>query len=219
MNLAMSEAIVPQAISRVPDLFCELSQANVSIRNLCSNMSMQTETARLASLYADKVNHAIAEYELSDQSGIQTFGAELRKMVKEFGLAVHETMHHSKVCPHEDNRDGELLIPIAVWRLLLMITRKGWSHLECALALACGIPSNSEGDRWKAKAMKLADQSDGLLAPYRPELLQLATAAGSHTTAVLRLLEYCATRKVPCPKMTISTSSAKTGSLVRPKFW
>ena len=119
---------------------------------------MKTETARLAHMYADKVNKMIADYEASDQSGIQTFGAELRKTIKGFGLAKQETMHHSKVCPHEDNRDGELLIPIAVWKLLLMITRKGWSPLECSLALACGIPSNEEGDRWKAKAMQLAEQ-------------------------------------------------------------
>ena len=160
---------------------------------------MKTETARLAHMYADKVNKMIADYEASDQSGIQTFGAELRKMIKGVGLAKQEMMHHSKVCPHEDNRDGELLIPIAVWKLLLMITRKGWSPLECSLALACGIPSNEEGDRWKAKAMQLADKSDGLLAPYLPELLSLATAAGSHTTAALRLLDYSGTHKVPCP--------------------
>ena len=160
---------------------------------------MKTETSRLAHLYADKVNKMITDYEASDQSGIQTFGAELRKVIKGFGLAKQETMHHSKVCPHEDNRDGELLIPIAVWKLLLMITRKGWSPLECSLALAGGIPSNEEGDRWKGKAMQLADKSDGLLAPYLPELLQLATAAGSHTTAALRLLDHCGTHKVPCP--------------------
>ena len=84
-------------------------------------------------------------------------------------------------------------------KLLLKIIRKGWSYIECDKALSCGIPNNADGDRWKAKAMRLAGQSDGLLPPYLPERLTAATAAGSHTTGVLRLLDWAGTHQIPCP--------------------
>ena len=161
--------------------------------------TMQTETAKLAASFAGVVNKEIEEFEKSDQSGIQAFGAKLRKMIMDAKLASKEWIHHSQVCPHEDNRDGELLIPIEVWKLLLKIIRKGWSYIECDKALSCGIPNNADGDRWKAKAMRLAGQSDGLLPPYLPERLTTATAAGSHTTGVLRLLDWAGTHQIPCP--------------------
>lgn len=161
--------------------------------------TMQTETARVAMLFSVTVNKAIDDFEKSDQTGIQAFGAALRKMIAEAKLGSQEWIHFSQVCPHEDNRDGELLIPIEVWKLLLKITRKGWSYIECDKALSCGIPNNTDGDRWKGKAMKLAMQADGLLPPYLPERLTAATAAGSHTTAVLRLLDWAGTHQIPCP--------------------
>ena len=49
------------------------------------------------------------------------------------------------------------------------------------------------------KAMMLAKRSDGMIAPYQPELLTTATAAGSHTTAVLQLINFCKDHKVRCP--------------------
>jgi hypothetical protein len=161
--------------------------------------TMLTDTAKLAMAFAGKVNTAIEDFEKSDQTGIQAFGASLRKMIAEAKLGKHEWIHFSQVCPHEDNRDGELLIPIEVWKLLLKIIRKGWSYIECDKSLTCGIPTNADGDRWKFKAMRLAQQSDGLLPPYLPERLTAASAAGSHTTAVLRLLHWAGEFNIPCP--------------------
>ena len=160
---------------------------------------MQTNMQSMAAEHSQKINKLIDEFEKGDQSGIQAFGAQLREIVTNAGLAAKVRIHHSQLCPHEDNRDGELLIPIAVWQLLLKISRKGWSSIECSLALSCGIPPNDVGERWKAKAMRLHARSDGLLPPYAPELLTAATAAGSHTTAVLRLLDWAEKVKVPCP--------------------
>ena len=73
-----------------------------------------TQTQNLAHKLADKVNAEIVKFEVSDQSGIQAFGAFLRKIIADGSLGTKERIHHSQVCPHEDNRDGELIIPIAV---------------------------------------------------------------------------------------------------------
>ena len=83
-------------------------------------MSM-TESQRLANTHAPALNTLISEYRAKAEQGIQAFGAELREKLEEFGLGSKQVVHHSKLCPHEDNRDGELLIPIAVWQLMLKI--------------------------------------------------------------------------------------------------
>ena len=164
-------------------------------------MHMVTETERLAAVHSPTLCAMLAKFTKEGEQGIQAFGAELRQTLETMGLVTRTMIFHAHVCPHEDNRDGELLIPIAVWRLLQKILRKGWSDIECALALSCGIPPppSMDGERWKTKAVNLAQQADGLLPPYQPELLTAATAAGSHTTAVLRLLAYAETHKVKCP--------------------
>ena len=160
-----------------------------------------TETQRLAEMHGKTIQKMIEAYTAEGEQGIQAFGAELRRALEGMGLVSKMPIHHSQVCPHEDNRDGELLIPIAVWRLAQKILRKEWSDIECALALSCGIPPPpaAEGEQWKTKAVNLARQADGLLPPYQPELLTAATAAGSHTTAVLRLLSYAEHHRVKCP--------------------
>ena len=177
----------------------------------------QTETQNLAHKLADKVNTEIVKFEASDQSGIQAFGAFLRKFIGEGGLGKKETIHHSQVCPHEDNRDGELIIPIAVWVLLLKICRRGWSWLECDKALSCGIPPNANGERWKAKAVELALKSDGLIPPYLPERLCASTGAGSHTTCVWRLLMWAGEAQVKCPDPQYQVLCDEQGFLSREK--
>ena len=75
---------------------------------------MQTTMQSMAAEHSQKINKLIDEFEKGDQSGIQAFGAQLREIVTNAGLAAKVRIHHSQLCPHEDNRDGELLIPIAV---------------------------------------------------------------------------------------------------------
>jgi hypothetical protein len=162
--------------------------------SIASNKSMQ-----LAMKESNNINLKITEFNDGSREGIAAFGSDIRQLILETGLAKKKSIHFSEVCPHEDNRDGELLVPIRVWVLLLKISQKGWSDAECALALTCAIPSSPVGDQWKAKAMLLAQNADGLLAPYQPELLTAASAAGSHTTAVLQLLDYAASNNVKCP--------------------
>ena len=150
--------------------------------------SFVSESAQKAFQHAPTVNAMIKAFEDgSYASGIQAFGAEMRALLVQMGLAEEgKPIHYNEVAPHEDNRDGELLIPIGVWNLLSMLVEKGWNELETKLALTCGIPPNTDGERWKAKAVALAEASDGMLCPYKPEVLTAVSAAGSHTTAALR---------------------------------
>ena len=65
----------------------------------------------------------------------------------------------------------------------MKLSEKWWNDLEKKLALTCGIPPNADVDRWKAKVIALSDGSDGMLAPYKSEVLTAVSAAGSHKTA------------------------------------
>ncbi len=82
-------------------------------------------------------------------------------------------------------REGHL-IPIDVHDLLLCICNSGWSWKECAGALASEIPASEMGQQWRAANQQLAEKSDGFLAPYNPDLLEILTGRGSHTTAAVR---------------------------------
>ena len=126
-----------------------------------------SESAKLAFQHAPQVNGLIKQFDDgSYPSGIQAFGAEMRALIVKLGLAEEgKPIHFNEVAPHEDNRDGEGLIPIAVWNLLALLVEKGWNELETKLALTCGIPLNADGERWKAKAVALAAASDGMISP------------------------------------------------------
>jgi hypothetical protein len=161
---------------------------------LFSNLSQE-----LAEQHAPRINKMIDEFNAGNRQGIAAFGSDIRDLLKQLKLASKKWIAVAEVIPHEHNRDGELLTPIRVWTLLLKISQKGWSYAECALALTCGVPQDENGDRWKAKAIVLAKNSDGLIAPYQPENVTAASAAGSHTTAVLQLLAHAKNNKVACP--------------------
>ena len=160
--------------------------------------SKLTQTDELADRHALKINAMINDFEASGSGQVQAFGSALRQLLKDAGLATQEHVMYIKLIPHPDNREGELLIPIGVWNLLMKIVEKGWSWFESQLALCCMIPPASH-DAWCTKAVKLTKDSDGLLAPYRVEDVTDATAAGSHTTAVLQLVHYSGTHNFRVP--------------------
>ena len=156
---------------------------------------------KIAAQAADELNTMITSFDRDEHNTqIQAFGWQLRKWLVSHKLGeegVH--IHHSAVQPHPDNRDGEMIIPIGVWDLLLKILIKGFNWDECRLALCSGIPPSAEGATWKQKAVRLAEQSDGLLPPYQPELLTHATACGTHTTCVLRVVDACERMNITPP--------------------
>ena len=94
-----------------------------------------------------------------------------------------------------------MLSPTNVLRLLLKISRKGFAKIETEMALACAIPPNKDGETWRAKNVELGTTCAGNIAPYQPEVLRCATGAGSHTTAVLRLIDYAEGKNVKAPEM------------------
>jgi hypothetical protein len=162
---------------------------------------MQTSMQKLASQHAAKINDMISSFESQkDNTQIQALGGQLRSYLLENGLAKKEHIHHSQVGVHPDNRESEMLIPIATHSLMVMIANKGYNLHETELALCCGIPPNETGQEWVRKNVELASQSDGLLAQYEPELLTHVTGAGSHSTAVLRLIDACGRMQIAaCP--------------------
>lgn len=164
--------------------------------------TIKTKTQIIAETHAATINDMIEKFESNpENTHIQAMGASLRKFLIDVGLAVlGEHIHHAAVGPHVDNRETEMLIPVSVHDLLRKISMKGWSWIETQLALCCGIPPGPLGEAWRDKCKELARKADGLLAPYESELLTHVTAAGSHTTAVLRLVDYCEHNNVAvCP--------------------
>lgn len=161
---------------------------------------METATRQLASKHAAWINSRIAEYEEDPQNTqIQVLGADLRAFLLSSGLAKKEFVHHAYVGVHIDNRGGEMLLVANVLRLLLKITSKGFAEIETKLALACMIPPTPEGEVWRQANAKLVMESDGNLAPYQPETLRSVTAVSSHTTALLRLIDYAVDKRIRAP--------------------
>jgi hypothetical protein len=155
--------------------------------------------AEIAKQHTPMINNTIAEFEATNRDGIAAFGSELRELLLKVGLAQKKWIHHTEVIPHEDNREGELLLALRVWRLLKIHFEKGFSYTECALALTCGVPPDADGQRWMQKAKVLFEESGGMIAPYSFEMITAASGAGSHTTAVLQLLAYAMTHNAECP--------------------
>ena len=157
--------------------------------------------AEITKQHAPMINKMIAEFEATNRDGIAAFGSELRELLLKVGLAEKKWIHHTEVIPHEDNREGELLLALRVWRLLKILFEKCFSYTECAIALTCGVPPDADGQRWMQKAKVLFEESGGMIAPYSFEMITAASGAGSHTTAVLQLLAYAMTHNVECPSL------------------
>ena len=127
------------------------------------------------------------------------FGAKLRAFLLDKDLAYQQVEHHSHCAVWEENRESEMVIATRVQILLLLIVTKGWSPDETILALAREIADGPSGELTRQKNLELAAKScvwttagaEGyLIAPYREEILRIATGVGSHTTCVLRLIDY-----------------------------
>ena len=76
-----------------------------------------SESAKLAFQHAPNINQMIERFDKDQyESGIQAFGADMRQLLIGTGLAeVDKAIMYDEIAPHEDNRDGELLIPVGVF--------------------------------------------------------------------------------------------------------
>jgi hypothetical protein len=120
------------------------------------------------------------------KQGVEAFDNEIMQRLDASGL-----LEKGKICQvervgvHPDNREKSMLVPIDVQDLLARLATDGfnWSRWN---AFACRIPTGALGDAWKEKNMALVRDSEGFLAPYNPDTLELLTGRGSHGTAALR---------------------------------
>ena len=135
------------------------------------------------------INQLIEEHEASTLTdGIETFQEKLMERVRAAGLAEFEWILCVHIAVHPDNREGAMLVPIDAHALLLRMTHDGWAWTK-ANVVAARIPKNETGQKWIQENLKLANRSNGLLPPYIPDLLRVATARGSHTSACVRIME------------------------------
>ena len=135
------------------------------------------------------INKAIREFEsLQSKDGVEAFQENLMDKIREQGLCDMEWHKPEAIAVHPDNREKSMLVPIDAHTLLLRISFDGWAWSK-ANVVASRIPEGHVGDEWKTKNVKLAVSSDGLLPPYNPDLLKIATARGSHTSAAVRIMK------------------------------
>ena len=152
---------------------------------------------KLALQHAPQITKAIAAFEdAADQLGIQGFGSDLRKQLLEADLAYElESVAVAGVAVWEDNRDEEMLIPARVHVLIAIFCRKGFCSQETLLALAREVLHGSSGDTTRLKNKNLVESTrvhDAfMLAPFKDLMdIKYATAAGSHTYAAVRVIDY-----------------------------
>ena len=124
--------------------------------------------------------------------GVETFQDHLIKQITEAGLGEMRDICPSRVIVHPDNREGALLIPVDAQDLLLQMVCNGFltSRVDC---LACEMPPvcHQMREEWLTTNRKVIDLAGGLLAPIvNPDLIEAATARGSHTTAAVRCFHY-----------------------------
>ena len=124
------------------------------------------------------------------KEGTRAFQADLVIRLRKAGLLKEKVKYHVKnvgVHPHNRNKTG--LVPIDVQTLLDRIVNDGWdwAMVDC---LACEIPPNNMGQEWIEFNLKLANQSKGQLPKHLAHQIEIVTVRGSHTTAVVRCIEY-----------------------------
>ena len=121
------------------------------------------------------------------RDGVETFQSNVMAIIAAAGLSDVRWILVDKVGVHPDNREKAGLVPIDVHDLLFLIALNGWNWKRVD-AVACEIPPTAEGIQWRAFNKELADRSDDLLAPVNPDLLEILTVRGSHTTAAVRCM-------------------------------
>ena len=119
--------------------------------------------------------------------GVEAFQENIIGNIRAAGLMENKWISPEWVGVHPDNREKAMLVPIDVHDLLARVAQDGWSFKKWD-ALACEIPAGPVGQEWRRQNEMLAEASDGLLAPYQGDMLQVLTGRGSHGTAALRAM-------------------------------
>ena len=80
-----------------------------------------------------------------------------------------------------------MLLPVDVHDLLLRLAGDGWVWKKANI-LGCKIPNSDIGREWRQANVRLPLGSDGLLPEVNPDMLQVVTGRGSHTSSAIRCM-------------------------------
>ena len=138
-----------------------------------------------------------------DNMKIQAFGYNMRELLLEKGGAFKERILPWHCAVHPDNRQGEMLIPIAVWELLCIVaTKKGFDPSKLAGALCVELSPDPELKAFSLdRNIKLFTKAQRFLAPADVEVVRVLTAGSSHMTAVLNLVNHSDKAKITPPDL------------------
>jgi len=184
---------------------------------------MSTKYMTKAKKIAYVFEEAIAEFDAGSGMAIQSIADSLRKLLEEHDMSYVDTLNPLFVGVEKINRNYMMLDPQNVWTLLCSILKNGWSWKEVELAFACEIIPDSYknvdndhlGQSVRDANVKLAQQSNGQLAPYEANQLRVATIINSHTTAMLRLINYAVGNQVAVdPELLKDPSFVKLNDVV-----
>jgi len=165
-------------------------------------MSAMHSIEELAARHAPAVNAILEEADgLTDRAlQIQAIAGRVMAVLESEGLVSRERVAPQNVGVHPCNRNGAMLDPHHVHELLAMFVLKGFNPGECRQALAAQISPGDDGAKERAKNEQLTKRSYNLLAPCQGDRLKVLTVINSHTSAVLRAVQFSDEARIKvCP--------------------
>ena len=157
------------------------------MKHLSFNMSVPVSD-RVAVL-SPVINSMVEEHDSGEAVvGVEAFQEDIIERIRSAGLLESKWLQVDHVGVHPDNREKAMLVPIDVHDLLKRMANDGWSYKKWE-AMACEIPAGPVGEAWRKMNERLAEGSDGMLAPYQGDMLEVLTGRGSHGTAALRAMK------------------------------
>lgn len=126
----------------------------------------------------------------SDDAHIVGLRDEAYNVLPEKNLSLTQTVLSSEVGVHPWNRYESGLDPQEIVTKTSKIAIAGFSFKECANAVCTERQPGNVGEDYEVSNVKLADQSDGQLAPVAPLSLKLFSLTCGHTTQCLRAVAH-----------------------------
>ena len=165
-------------------------------------MAAMHSIEELAARHAPAVNAILEEADgLTDRAlQIQAIAGRVMAVLESEGLVSRERVAPQNVGVHSCNRNGAMVDPHHVHELLAMFVLKGFNPGECRQALAAQISPGDDGAKERAKNEQLTKRSYNLLAPCQGDRLKVLTVINSHTSAVLRAVQFSDEARIKvCP--------------------
>ena len=149
-------------------------------------MAMNMSIAERLDKVAPDVKDIIEKSKCDDACMVSLRDAS-RDVLLANGLAYVSKFAPDFVVPHPKNRGGAILEAAEVPRKLTAFFSKGFSLLETKRAAGVERNPGPQGDDDEAKAIKLAEMSNGQIAPIAKGSAKIFGTACSHTNQAVRL--------------------------------